>query len=387
MPPLSIPCLFSTAMWVGLVWTSASSSIMYNGRGRPSRRDVPLPGYNRNTDPDLLLDRTPLVLLDDPAVPPFVAEAGGCNGYVKYCNKRLSQVFWMGAHNALTDGKDSLFVQRNQYVDGPRLLDAGIRYLDIDTCAYVKDGHRVSPVVCHGTLWWFTILYRSTHEGLVLIKQWMDAHPREVIFLNFGDIDDFTVLNDSFEATPTETLKLELLPVLRAVFGRMAILRGDEWGAAVQRDAVTLQDLIDVNRRVIVNIGKDRSQSPLYWAQDDMICDDEWYPDSLGVDFFRLDYTWGPAYEHIERRMRRPCATRPQILNKLEFEFHTALGGTIDSDHVGTALATYLDDLHTKNGNATEPFFPFNLILTDHSDKWRAYYPEWHAVHLSFYRD
>ncbi|KAF0700316.1 Aste57867_9129 [Aphanomyces stellatus] len=333
---------------------------------------------NATQDPGLLPDvPQPESLMDA-----FVAEDDGCNGYVKYCNKRLSQVLWMGAHNSLTDVGFAL--QRNQYVDGPRLLDAGVRYLDIDTCAYAKGGKRVAPYVCHGTQKLITQWYQPTQDGLELIKTWMDANPREVIMLNFGDINDFMAMDSNNKATSTAQLRGELVPVLRDVFEDMVVLRGDAMDAEVQADTATLQDLIDANRRVIVNIGKNHSTSSLYWGQNDVVCNDAWYPKALKVDPLHFNYDWKAAYAYIDANMRVPCAKKPQTINKLEFEFHTPLVSIIDSTHLGQALDAYLGGLEASNkGTIQAPFFPFNMILTDHSDKWSSYYPKWHATHLN----
>ncbi|KAF0700315.1 Aste57867_9128 [Aphanomyces stellatus] len=335
--------------------------------------------YNATEDPDLLPDDE---RLESHVEDIFVAEKDGCNGYVKYCNKRLSQVLWMGAHNSLTDV--GFAVQRNQFVDGPHLLDAGVRYFDIDTCARKQSGKREAPYVCHGSKKIITQWYQPTQKGLQLIKHWMDANPREVIMLNFGDINDFMALDGDNTATSTAQLRGELVPVLRAVFGNMVVLRGDPMDAQVHADTATLQDLITANRRVIINIGKGRSSNPLYWGQNDVVCNDEWYPSALKPDILHLNYDWNSAVSYIDAHMRGPCAKQPQLINKLEFEFHTALGGTIDSNHVGAALASYMSGLQTSNNGKNAPYFPFNMVLTDHSDKWSSYYPQWHATHLNY---
>ncbi|KAF0700313.1 Aste57867_9126 [Aphanomyces stellatus] len=333
--------------------------------------------YNASQDAGLLPDDGRLPTMS------FVAEKDGCNGYVKYCNKRLSQVLWMGAHNSLTDTGTA--VQRNQYVDGAQLLDAGIRYLDIDTCAIMRNGQRVAPYVCHGTQLVITQWYQPTQRGLRMIKKWMDANPREVIMLNFGDLSDFTVLSVNNEATSTGQLGGELVSVLRGVFGDMVVLRGDPLDAEIHADKAILQDLIKANRRVIVNIAKGRSSNPLYWSQSDIVCNDVWYDAALKVDTQQANYNWSSALSYIDTKMRGPCAKQPQLINKLEFAFHTTLGGTIDSNHVGKALDAYMNTLQTSNnGGKTAPYFPFNMILTDHSDKWSSYYPQWHATHLKY---
>ncbi|KAF0700312.1 Aste57867_9125 [Aphanomyces stellatus] len=143
----------------------------------------------------------------------------------------------------------------------------------------------------------------------------------------------------------------------------MSVLRGDPWDVSIQTDTATLQDLIAANCRVIVNVGKGRSDSPLYWGDDDTVCNGGYYPDSLGIDWTAFDYDWVSAVGYIDTHMRAPCTQGPQVINKLEFEFHTALGGTIDTNHVGQALARYMDGLHARNGNKTRPFFPVQLDL------------------------
>ncbi|CAK4079231.1 unnamed protein product [Aphanomyces euteiches] len=350
------------------------------------RRGVILPsrGYDRTRDPDLLPDDKSADFLASERVE---SEIDGCNGYVGYCNKRVSQVLWIGAHNALSD--DGFALQRNQFVDGAALLDAGIRYFDIDTCAYAHDGKRIAPMVCHGYEWWKAQLYQPTSRGLHIIKAWLDVHPREVIFLNFGDIADFMALDDSHQATPTRQLHHELLAVVRSVFGTMAVLRGDPWDRQINLDEARIKDLIAANRRVIVNVDKAESDMLAFWGQDDRVCNDAWYAESLHVDVWRLDYDWTPVLDNIEENMRNPCANSSRILRKLEFAFYTALGGTVDSSHVGAALAKYMERLKARNQTKmhSPPYAPFNLVLTDHSDKWRAYYSEWHANQINSFDD
>ncbi|CAK4626552.1 hypothetical protein LEN26_007174 [Aphanomyces euteiches] len=343
--------------------------------------DVPDPGYDPAKDPDLLPDAPSFEIESAP----FEAEAGGCNGYVRYCNKRLSQVLWIGAHNSLSDV--GLAVQRNQFVDGPSLLNAGVRYFDIDTCAYVKNDKRIAPQVCHGDVWWRTMVYQATESGLQRIKSWLDQNPREVIHLNFDDINDFTALNGSGEATATQQLRDEIVATVRSVFGSMAVLRNDPWDKEIHQATAKLQDLIDANRRVVVSVGKGTSSNGAYWGQSDRVCNDEWYPTNLNLASL-TDYNWQPVEDYVNTHMRGPCAQAPQQLNKLEWEFHTALGGTIDSSHVGTRLDSYMSALKSANAATNgAPFYPFNLVLTDHSDKWSKFYPQWHDAHLSHLQD
>ncbi|ETV84647.1 hypothetical protein H257_03790 [Aphanomyces astaci] len=306
-----------------------------------------------------------------------------CNGYVGYCNQTLGQVLWIGAHNALTDTGFAL--QRNQFVSGPALLDAGIRYLDIDTCAFVANAKRTVPMICHGYEWYLAQVHQPTVAGLLPIKQWLDKHPHEVIVLNFGDIADFTAVNIRGIATSTLQLRDELSYVVRQVFGSMAIWRDEPWDAAVNSNKATLGDLIAANRRVVVNVGISRSDSPNAWGQSDRVCREAWYPVALEWNDDHTDYNWAPVVQLVDDTMRSPCATNPQLLNKLEFQFHNALGGSIDAASVGVALNVYMESLVRRNGPIDKaPYFPFNLILTDHADKWKSYYPNWHRRHLKY---
>ncbi|RQM31444.1 hypothetical protein B5M09_004013 [Aphanomyces astaci] len=306
-----------------------------------------------------------------------------CNGYVGYCNQTLGQVLWIGAHNALTDTGFAL--QRNQFVSGPALLDAGIRYLDIDTCAFVANAKRTVPMICHGYEWYLAQVHQPTVAGLLPIKQWLDKHPHEVIVLNFGDIADFTAVNIRGIATSTLQLRDELSYVVRQVFGSMAIWRDEPWDAAVNSNKATLGDLIAANRRVVVNVGISRSDSPNAWGQSDRVCREAWYPVALEWNDDHTDYNWAPVVQLVDDTMRSPCATNPQLLNKLEFQFHNALGGSIDAASVGVALNVYMESLVRRNGPIDKaPYFPFNLILTDHADKWKSYYPNWHCRHLKY---
>ncbi|KAF0700311.1 Aste57867_9124 [Aphanomyces stellatus] len=338
---------------------------------------------NAVVDPDLLVDDVPLN--GDDAADVFIPEVNGCNGYVAYCTQTIDKVFWPGAHNSLTDAGFAL--QRNQYVSGPKLLDAGIRYFDIDTCAYMNvQGKRMAPMVCHGYEWYLAQIYQPTLTGILGIKQWLDVHPREVVVLNFGDIGDFTSINARGLAMSTPQLRMELVAVVRKVFGAMAILRHDPWDVAIGAGTATLQDLIAANRRVLVNIGISASDNPMYWGQSDRVCSNAWYDAPLQLNAKnRTDYDWAPVFAEIEQDMRAPCAAAPKLLNKLEFDFTTALSGIIDANTVGVTLATYLHTLELQNRAARQPpYFPFNMILLDHADKWSSYYAAWHATHIDY---
>ncbi|CAK4079229.1 unnamed protein product [Aphanomyces euteiches] len=304
-----------------------------------------------------------------------------CNGYVGYCNRTINQVLWIGAHNALTDVGFAL--QRNQYVSGVDLLEAGIRYFDVDTCAFTRDGKRTVPMVCHGQEWYIAQVYQPTIAALAPIKAWLDAHPREVVVLNFGDISDFTALDSQGLATSTLRLRLELVQVVRGVFGSMAVLRGDDpWDAAINANKATLNALITANRRVVVNIGNDHSDNAAYWGMDDRVCRHAWYQDSLHLTADRLSYDWTPVLREIEQEQRQPCASHPLLFNKLEFAFVNDLSGIVDGASVGSTLAAYMQRLVERNRGVAAPFFPFNLVLTDHSDKWTALHRSWHHLQL-----
>ncbi|CAK4695844.1 hypothetical protein LEN26_013813 [Aphanomyces euteiches] len=312
-----------------------------------------------------------------------VTDPTACNGYVGYCNKTFGQVLWIGAHNSMSDVGEA--IQRNQFVDSPTLLKAGVRYFDVDTCTFSEDGRRTSVRVCHGTNELLVQNYQDLLPPLQQMKRWLDLHPREVVILNFGDIADFS---DGLTGEPSEPLKNAIADTVREAFGEMAILKGDTLDARVSADQATLQELIDANQRVVVNVGKETTiRHPLakYWGQNDRVCHDAWYPGSLRMNIFTRAFDWQSVFHVVEHTMRQPCGKAPKILNKLEWAFRTLLASAIDRKDIGVTLNRYMTDLHKVNRHQAAPFHPFNLILTDHSDKWSQYYDSWHRLHLQWF--
>ncbi len=323
-------------------------------------------------------------------------EARTCNGYAEYCDKKISQVLWMGAHDAFSEANISTgyinamplpVVQRNQFVAAPALLDAGIRYFHVNTCAYASIGSstRQSPIVCHNAIKTIVQLYQPLETPLSQIKAWLDAHPTEVIYLNFINFHDFMVLSpDGMSGTETEALMDDVATVIRRVFGSMAILKGEsEVDDRVSADSVTLGELISSNQRVIVEIGTSSR-----YSHNDRICNNAYYEDALPPSSNTwTTENWSPMVDFVIQRMELPCSAQPRLLNKLEWQYRTATGQIIHGDGVGLALAQYISSLEAKNvPQGKSPYFPFNMVLTDHSDKWTSYYDQWHRTHLGLPR-
>jgi hypothetical protein len=115
-----------------------------------------------------------------------------CNGNRDYCDLRIDQFTFAGAHNAGTaltgtmKFRGSIFpalhcTYRNQEGNFEELLDEGIRFLDVDTC-YSKG--KISS--CHGGAWGGYL-----EDGLDQLEEWMNDHENDLVIIHFNwDTDD-----------------------------------------------------------------------------------------------------------------------------------------------------------------------------------------------------
>jgi hypothetical protein len=103
-----------------------------------------------------------------------------CNGHDALCPRRFDEVAYPCTHNAYSAteyGFDAPYV--NQQNGLGKQLDDGIRCMMLDI--YDNAGEHD---LCHVTC----ALAKKPHvEALGIIKQFMDAHPREVLTLDYED--------------------------------------------------------------------------------------------------------------------------------------------------------------------------------------------------------
>jgi hypothetical protein len=119
--------------------------------------------------------------------PPFrcersFADAGSddaalrCNGSAALCDRRFNEVAFATAHNAMSNADDR-WLYPNQEHGIARALADGVRGLMLDT-----HYDRGSTGLCHGVC---TFGRRPLVEGLCDVTQFLDAHPGEVVAIQF----------------------------------------------------------------------------------------------------------------------------------------------------------------------------------------------------------
>jgi hypothetical protein len=154
-----------------------------------------------------------------------------CNGHVALCERRLDDVVFAGAHNAMAS-RDDGFAAPNQFLALPGQLRLGVRAFLLDTKAPRDgDGNSVDDgvLLCHGACSLGSI---TLVEELTRLKAFLDEVPDTVVQLLIQD-----------DATIADT---------RAAFVAAGLV--DE--LYVHRDAAapfpTLGQLIDESTRVFV---------------------------------------------------------------------------------------------------------------------------------------
>jgi hypothetical protein len=103
-----------------------------------------------------------------------------CNGHPELCARKFDEVAYPCTHNAYSAaeyGFDAPYV--NQVSGIGKQLDAGVRCMMLDI--YDDAGTRA---LCHVSC---ALAKKSHAEVLATIKQFMDAHPREVLTLDYED--------------------------------------------------------------------------------------------------------------------------------------------------------------------------------------------------------
>ena len=168
-----------------------------------------------------------------------------CNGNAEFCKLTFDQFLFPGSHNSGTGQSQGSFQCgfKNQDLNIVEQLEFGIRFLDIDSiktdlsgCNGLETGHGKSPELmlyqCYGQM----------SSLLSELRRWMDAHPSEVVVVNFGNIQY------PEETIPAllETLKEIFPPVSTSVKLNSQYKRTGKWP--------TLGEAVESNERIFVFI-------------------------------------------------------------------------------------------------------------------------------------
>ncbi len=117
-----------------------------------------------------------------------------CNGHVVLCDRPFDQVVFPTTHNsnsALSDGYSQIVANHTEGI-GPQ-LEHGIRGMLID----VHD-HQDAVHMCHGTC---TLGNQLHTEGLEIIRDFLEQHPREVLAIIYQDEVGVDAVVADYEAT------------------------------------------------------------------------------------------------------------------------------------------------------------------------------------------
>ncbi|KAH8699669.1 PLC-like phosphodiesterase [Ilyonectria robusta] len=161
------------------------------------------------------------------SVVPFVGAAlAACNGHDDLCDRKYSDISFVGSHNSAFVGITPV---HNQYKSVTEQLDLGVRFLQAQT--QDKDGE---IEMCHTYCW-------ELDEGpltqyLQEVADWMGKNPDEVVTMLLTNIDaiSVTMFDDAFDSTGLK----------QYVFHPEKKMALDEWP--------TLQKLLDDGTRLIV---------------------------------------------------------------------------------------------------------------------------------------
>ncbi|KAI0133912.1 PLC-like phosphodiesterase [Xylariales sp. AK1849] len=137
-----------------------------------------------------------------------------CNGHAELCDRKYSNVSFIGAHDSPFVG---ILPSENQLEDVTAQLDQGVRYLTAQT--HDKDG---SIELCH--TYCDLLDAGSLQTFLGTVKTWLDGNANEVVTLLITnedaiDVNDFAdafkaVGLDTYVFTPDGDLALEDWPTL-----------------------------------------------------------------------------------------------------------------------------------------------------------------------------
>lgn len=168
-------------------------------------------------------------------IPGLLALAAGviasdpCNGFVEYCDRKYSDITFLGAHDSEFVGK---LPQHDQHDYPETDMDRGFRYFT--TQVHLDKGEIRQ---CHTEC--FLLNVGPFSDIVNSLKGWLDAHPREVVTLLVTNHDiDVEMFKAAFEANGAD--KMAFVPDHTLALG--------EWP--------TLGQMIDSGKRLVVFMGK-----------------------------------------------------------------------------------------------------------------------------------
>ncbi len=102
-----------------------------------------------------------------------------CNGHLALCDRPLNEVTFPATHNSMSN-EEAVFQLPNQPRTLAHQLDDGVRGFLLDT----HEGDDGQPALCHG---YCALGSTPLVDGLTVFREFLDAHPREVLIFIVED--------------------------------------------------------------------------------------------------------------------------------------------------------------------------------------------------------
>ena len=115
-----------------------------------------------------------------------------CNGSPRLCDRRVTEVAFPGTHNAHSSTEER-FSFANQHYGIEKQMDDGIRAMMLDV--YDDEG---AVYLCHADC---RQGRRALDDALTALRTFLEAHPNEVMILEFESYVTGTAVGESFERT------------------------------------------------------------------------------------------------------------------------------------------------------------------------------------------
>lgn len=152
-----------------------------------------------------------------------------CNGHIELCDRRYSNITYIGAHDSPFVGND---LADNQNITIEEQLAMGVRFLQGQT-----HNNNDTIQMCHTSC--FLRDAGSLQEMLMPIEAFLDANPTEIITLLLTNPDKFN--GSAFDAV------FKSVGLDRYAFAPERKLEVDQWP--------TLKEMIDQENRLVVFMG------------------------------------------------------------------------------------------------------------------------------------
>lgn len=167
----------------------------------------------------------------------------GCNGHPELCSRKYSNITLIGTHGSSFPG---IMPMANQNVDIKTQLDSGIRFLQAQT------HHNAFGTLslCHTSC---MINNAGSVQGyLKIVKDWLDAHPQEVVTLLLTNGDRINISEFDHAFTASELKPYAYVPTNTGNFSSDYSI--DSWP--------TLGEMIAMGKRLVAFV--DYEPSALY---------------------------------------------------------------------------------------------------------------------------